>query len=89
MLSSLTREQLLTDESLHTLLTTAEGIVNNRPATSRSDEPQGMELITLSHLLILWPASMPNGVFNDADRLGRRRWRQVQYVADILDEVDA
>ena len=56
VLSSLTREQLLTDESLHMLLTMMEGIVNNRPITSQSDDTRDLELITTSHLLILWPA---------------------------------
>ena len=40
VLSGLTREQLLTDESLYTLMTIAEEIVNNRPVTSQSDDPR-------------------------------------------------
>ena len=84
VLSSLTREQLLTDESLHTLMTIAEGIVNNRPVTSQSDDPRDLDPLTPSHLLLLRPASMPNGVFHDADQFGRRRWRQVQYLADLF-----
>ena len=42
VLSGLTREQLLTDESLNTLMTIAEGIVNNRPVTSQSDDPRDL-----------------------------------------------
>ena len=84
VLSGLTREQLLTDESLHTLMTMAEEIVNNRPVTSQSDDPRDLEPLSPSHLLLLRPASMPNGVFHGEDRLGRQRWRQVQYLAGLF-----
>ena len=45
VLAGLSREQLVTDESLHTLMTMAEGIVNNRPLTPQSDDPRDLEPI--------------------------------------------
>ena len=76
VLAGLTREQILSDEALRTLLTIAEGIINDRPLTPASDDPVGRQTLTLNHLLILLAASL-------LDR-ARQHWRQWLYLADLF-----
>ena len=71
-------EQVPTSEMLTTLLVVAEGIINNRPLTPASDDPNDLEPLTPNHLLIHRPASAPPGLFNEDDLHSRRKWRQVQ-----------
>ena len=82
--AGLAREQVLTYEMLVTLLVMAEGIINNRPITAVSDDPRDFEPLTPNHLLIHRPATAPPGLFNDRDLGSRRKWRQVQYLADVF-----
>jgi len=82
VLAGLTRGRSLTYEMLHTLLTIAEGLVNNRPLTAISDDPRDLEPLTPNHLLIHRPVAEPPGPFDEADQCSRRKWRQVQYMAD-------
>ena len=48
--------------SVTTLLVVAEGIINNRPLTPASDDPNDLEPLTPNHLLIHRPASAPPGL---------------------------
>ena len=76
-------EQVLDDEGLATC--GVESIVNGRPITKVSDDPKDMETLTPSHLLLLREgATLPLGSFTTEDRYSRRRWRQVQYLADVF-----
>ena len=84
VLSTIMTEQVPTSEMLTTLLVIAEGIINNRPLTPASDDPNDLEPLTLNHLLIHRPASVPPGLFNKNDLCCRRKWRQVQYLADVF-----
>jgi hypothetical protein len=78
------KQQTLDDESLTTLLTVVEGIINNRPITKLSDDPRDEKPLTPSHLLILRSGpSLPPGQFEIRD-LYRRRWKQVQYLANVF-----
>lgn len=62
-----------------------ESIINNRPITSSSDDPCDIEPLTLNHLLLMKvQPNMPPGTFNKDDQYARRRWRQVQYLADLF-----
>ncbi len=84
VLSGLSQEQRLDDDGLHTLMCAVEGIINGRPITKLSDDPTDPSPLTPNHLLLLkegttWPA----GHFTKQD-LYRRRWRQVQYLADLF-----
>lgn len=75
----------LDDESLRTLITEAEAVVNSRPLTVESlSSPDGVEPLTPNHLLtaksnVVLP---PPGVFQRADFYLRKRWRRVQYLAN-------
>ena len=85
VLNSVLRQQVLDDDGLHTLLCEVEAIINDRPLTAASDDPSDVEVLTPNHLLLMkrQPA-LPPGVFNRDDVYSRRRWRQVQYMANLF-----
>ena len=77
--------QILTDESLRTFMCEVESIINARPLTRVSDDPADLNAITPNHLLLLKTASnLPPGIFNKQDQYCRRRWKQIQYLADVF-----
>ncbi|XP_025763461.1 uncharacterized protein LOC112847046 isoform X2 [Oreochromis niloticus] len=79
------RLQTLDEESLHTLLCEAEAIVNSRPITKASSDPNDLEVLTPNHLLLLRnKPSLPPGLFDRQDLYARRRWKQVQYMSEIF-----
>ena len=85
ILGSLVKEQTLDDESLQTLMCEAESIINNRPLTTISDDPKDLEPLTANHLLLLrQEASLPSGLFEKSQLYSRRRWLQVQYLANVF-----
>ena len=85
VMGALTKEQILDDEGLATLLCEVESIVNGRPVTKVSDDPRDMEALTPNHLLLLRAGPLaPPGLFSKDEIYSRRRWRQVQYLADIF-----
>ncbi|KAK3106560.1 hypothetical protein FSP39_022546 [Pinctada imbricata] len=75
----------LDDEGLITLFCEVEAILNGRPLTSVTDDPNDMRALTPNHLLLLRPGEhFPPGVFVKTDNYVRRRWRQIQYLANIF-----
>ena len=85
ILVALIKEQPLDDEGLTTLMCEVEAIVNGRPITKSSDDPSDAEALTPNHLLLLRPGpKLPPGVFVKEDNYSRRRWRQVQYLANTF-----
>lgn len=79
------KEQVLDEEGLHTLLCEAEAVINSRPITKASSDFNDLEALTPNHLLLLKvEPELPPGVFNKDDQYANRRWRQVQYLADIF-----
>lgn len=85
ILLSVTRQQTLDDESLETVMCEVEAILNNRPLTTTSGDPNDLEPLTPNHLLQLKvQPSFPPGVFQKDDLYSRRRWRQVQYISDLF-----
>ena len=78
-------QQLPTDEMLQTPMAEAAGILNSRPLTPVSSEPEDLEPLTPNHLLSLrWNPSLLVGSFGKEDSHSKRRWRQVQYISDIF-----
>ena len=62
-----------------------EDILNSRPITPVSQCPRDVDALTPNHLLLLQPgSSLPCGVFDSTDNYPRRRWRQVQFLADLF-----
>lgn len=78
------RKVLNDDESLNTLMCEIEAIVNSRPITKVSDDPRDQMPLTPNHLLLLRSGpQLPQGASTD-DKYSRRRWRQVQHLADAF-----
>ena len=83
-LKSVCNEQILTDESLSTLICEIESILNSRPLTTVSNNPYDLEPLTPNHLLLLKSNGLlPPGVFDKRDSYCRKQWRQVQYLANV------
>ncbi|KAJ8409426.1 hypothetical protein AAFF_G00228270 [Aldrovandia affinis] len=85
ILNTTVKEQPLDEEGLHTLLCEAEAIINSRPITKASSDLNDLEALTPNHLVLLKvKPELPPGVFNKDDQYANRRWRQVQYLADVF-----
>jgi len=85
ILCSVLRQQTLDDEGFHTVLCEAESILNDRPITRLSEDPNDLEALTPNHLLLLkGKPVLPPGLFNKRDIYARRRWKQTQYISDLF-----
>ena len=85
VLYSVLKQQTLDEEGLQTLLCEVEAILNSRPITTVSNDPQDMEPLTPNHILLLKTKPiLPPGVLDKKDLYVRRRWKQVQYMADLF-----
>ncbi len=83
VLSALVRNQTLDDEGLHTFMCEAEAIINARPLTKVSDDPQDLNALTPNHLLLLRSnATFSPGLFSKRDVYAHRRWKQIQYMVN-------
>ncbi|XP_078371870.1 uncharacterized protein LOC144655503 [Oculina patagonica] len=77
----------LDNESLSTLMTEAEAIVNSRPlAIDDLTASDAVDVLTPNRLLTMKSAVVlaPPGNFQNADVYSRKRWRRVQYLADAF-----
>ena len=83
MLISITDDQCLSDDQLHTFLLEAESIMNSRPLIPITLDVDSHEVLTPNHLFKLHPAvELPPTLTTKNDCYARSRWRQVQYLAD-------
>ena len=73
----------INDEGLGTLFCEVEAILNGRPLTTASDDPRDLAVLTPNHLL-RHRETCPPGNFLQTDNYVRRRWRQIQYLADVF-----
>lgn len=75
----------LDDENLRTLFCEVEAILNGRPITTVSDDVNDLTVLTPNDLLLLRnEQSFPPGTFVKTDNYVKRRWRQVQYLANLF-----
>ena len=75
----------LNDEGLIALFCEVEGILNGRPITELSNDVNDLKALTPNDLLLLRPGEcFPPGTFSKTDNYSKRRWRQIQYLADIF-----
>ena len=81
-LKSAVADKLLCDIELRTLLAEVESIVNSRPITAVSDDPEDCSALTPNHFLLQKATQLPPGVFVKEDSSSRKRWRKVQFLAD-------
>lgn len=85
VLYSVIRQQMLDDESLQIVLCEIESILNDRPITTVSNDGCDPKALTPNHLLLLkGKPLLPPGLFQKDDCYSRRRWKQVQYIADLF-----
>ena len=71
----------LHDERLNTLMCEVENIINNRPITELSDDPNDLEHSTPNHLLL---SGYTPGPFSENDLHSSRKWKQVQYLSNFF-----
>ena len=85
ILNALLQQQTVDDEGLHTLLCEVESVMNARPITTVSSDHQDLEPMTPNHLLLFkaGDGKLPLDVFDNQDPY-RRRWRQIQHLADVF-----
>ena len=82
VLASLLHNEVLDDERLETLFCEVESIVNDRPLTHVSDDPNDLGALTPSHLLKFRPGHpVPLHGLKETDRF-RKRWKHVQLLAE-------
>ena len=82
VLNVILNEQSVDDERLSTLFCEVESIVNGRPLTSVSDDPEDEGPLTPNHLLLLRGGhDLPPGDFDQSDIYGKR-WRHVHFLSD-------
>lgn len=85
VLSSVLKEQPLDEEGLQTVLCEVEAILNSRPLTIVTNDTQDLQPLTPNDLLLLKARPvLPPGVFNKSDLYTKRRWKQVQYLANLF-----
>jgi hypothetical protein len=85
MSAVLTEQNNLDDERFETLMCEVEFIMNSRPLTTVSSDPNDLEPLTPNMLLNLKSdRPLPPDVFEKTDNHSRKRWRQVQYLADLF-----
>ena len=59
--------------------------MNSRPLTRSSDDINDLGVLTPNDLLLLRPNSVgPPGIFVQTDLYSRKRWKQMEYCADIF-----
>ena len=66
-LNSAVGDGLLSDVELRTLLAEVESIVNNRPITAVSNDPDDYSALTPNHFLLQRATQLPPGVFVNED----------------------
>ncbi len=84
ILAGLSKQQLLTDESLLTLTSMATAIINGRPLTAVSSDPKDLSALTPNHFLILETSQPLPGLFTADDLYLRKRWKQIGYLVELF-----
>ena len=76
--------QVMTDESLNTLIVEIEAILNSRPLTVVSDDPKDLDPLTPNHFLSMKGIDLVGDNFTDKDVFSRKRWKHTQYLANLF-----
>ncbi|XP_051786109.1 uncharacterized protein LOC127528851 isoform X1 [Erpetoichthys calabaricus] len=76
ILNSTLNQQTLDDENLPTMMCKVESILNNRPLTKTSDDPNDLEPLTPNHLLLLkTKPEIPPKFVSENEPYPRRCWK--------------
>lgn len=85
VLKSLTMIQTVTEIVLQMLLTEVERLINGCALNANSDGPHDPQPITHSHFIMQKKTTcLSPGSFGRADQFHQRKWRQVQFLADLF-----
>ena len=76
----------LDEELFRTLMAEVECIINSRPLTTPSSDPGDLDPLTPNHILTMKSKVVlpPPGNFQKEDVYLRKRWKRVQYLANIF-----
>ena len=75
----------MSDETFHTVVVEVEGILNSRPLTPCSEDPDDLDPITPAQILAPRQyLDLPPGIFRKEDGLLRNKYRQGQYLIDLF-----
>ena len=62
-----------------------EAIINNRPLTAVSKDLDNLTPLTSNHLLFIkTTCPLPPGTFDTEEKYSRKRWKQVQFLANLF-----
>ncbi|XP_063548089.1 uncharacterized protein LOC134755462 [Cydia strobilella] len=82
-LKTILKERAPREETLNSLLAEVESIVNSRPLTHVSVEPNSQETLTPNHFLVGTSSNLPHmGAFDGSELFLRKQWRIAQLLAD-------
>lgn len=85
ILSSVLCQNSFDDEGFLTVLCEAEAMLNDRPITKLSEDPNDLKALTPNHLLLMkWKPILPPGLFEKTDLYANTRWKQVQYIVNLF-----
>ena len=83
ILSITFKDQVLTDNTLLTVMIEIESISNSRPLMPVTFNPMDNEPLIPNHLLLLRNTlTLTPGIFDKRDCYARRRWAQIQFLFD-------
>ena len=83
ILSITFKGQVLTNDTLQTIIIKIEAIVNSRPLIPITFDPKDEELLTPNHLLLLrGVVPLPPGAYDKKDCYAQCCWAQIQYLSD-------
>ena len=84
-LKAILKEQCVTENVLRTALIEVEDIINSRPLTYNSSDPNDFTALSPNHFLRLGNTEhIPPGIFHASEIDSRRRWRQAQVLVDHI-----
>jgi hypothetical protein len=85
VLSALTKQQVLSCESLSSLMCMAENILNQRPICQVSNDPSDLGALSPNLLLLFeHDTRLPVGNFEPTLVYSMRRWNQVRYLTHVF-----
>ena len=84
-LKTVVQDRLFTQEALSTFLCEVESMLNTRPITPVSDDPNDLEALTPNHIIMgRANTNSAPGTFDESEIDSRRKWRGVQAATNMF-----